>query len=293
MYCISKENSCRISALGLRKIWIMKLHPKCLKINISSSIWCLCASLFGMHFTVAQSAASLGAAGSFAVLGGSTVTDAGGSLFYGDVGVSPGTSITGIVASSITNGSIHENDSLAMQAHADAQAAYGTLAALSSDFDLTGQDLGTLILAPGVYSFSSSAQLTGTLTLDGSAMMNPEWIFQIGSTLTTASDSEINVINALGLPNVFFQVGSSATLGTGTDFTGTILADQSITTNSGTTVSGRLLAINAAVTLDNTVVAIPEPGVAALSLLGIAGLAFHRRRGRFHQRRPACRLSLP
>lgn len=238
----------------------------------------LCFSVIRLmdESAIAQSAVSLGTAGSFAVLGGSTVTDAGGSSFVGNVGVSPGASITGIIGSAVTGGSIHLNDELAMQAHGSAQAAYATLAGLDSDFALTNPELGGLVLAPGVYTLSSSAQLTGTLTLDGAGHTNPEWVFQIGSTLTTASDATVSAINGADLWNVFFQVGSSATLGTGTQFVGTILADQSITSTTGVSVSGRLLAVNAAVTMGGTMVAVPEPSASALAALSLAGLLFRR-----------------
>ena len=129
---------------------------------------------------------------------------------------------------------------------------------------MTGQDLGGLTLTPGVYCFSSSAQLTGTLTLDAQGNPNAVFIFKIGSTLTTASNSSVVVINTGGNSsiacNVFWQVGSSATLGTGTSFAGNILALTSITLNTGANVSGRVLARNGAVTLDtNNVTVCPPP----------------------------------
>ena len=192
---------------------------------------------------------SLGTANSFAVLAGSTVTNIGFSIITGDVGVSPGTSITGFPPG-IVNGTVHNNDGVASQAQTDLTAAYNAAASLACNFDLTGQDLGGLTLTPGVYCFTSSAQLTGILTLDAQNDPNAQFIFKIGSTLTTASNSSIVLINEAQACNIFFQVGSSATLGTNTQFIGNILALTSITATTGATVDGRLLAQNGAVTLD-------------------------------------------
>lgn len=126
---------------------------------------------------------------------------------------------------------------------------------------MTGQDLGGLTLGPGVYYFSSSAALTGTLNLSGNA--NERFDFLIGSTLTTASSSAILLMNGAQAGNVFWQVGSSATLGTDTSFAGSILAQVSITLNTGTSLSGRALALTGAVSLDDNVItvptAVPEP----------------------------------
>jgi hypothetical protein len=204
----------------------------------------------------------LGSADSFAVLGASTVTSTGNTILNGNLGLSPGTSITGFFSSDggpgIVNGTIYNNDPVAATAQANALTAYGILAGEAVNANLTGQDLGTLVLTPGVYKFNSSAQLTGALTLSGSGL----FVFQIGSTLTTASDSSILLINGAQADDVFWQVGSSATLGTGTSFDGSILADQSITLNTGASLDGRALALNAAVTLhDNIITApVPEPG---------------------------------
>ena len=148
--------------------------------------------------------------------------------------------------------------------------------------DLTGQDLGGLTLTPGVYFFSSSAGLTGTLTLNAEGNPNASFVFQIGSTLTTASASAVHFINGGNGNDVFWQIGSSATLGTTTDFAGTIVAEASITLNHGANIGcGRAIALTAAVTMDTNdvggscgVSAVPEPSTWAMMALGFAGLGF-------------------
>jgi Ice-binding-like len=200
-------------------------------------------------------APSLGTAASFAVLGSSTVTCTGGSIITGDVGVSPGSAVTGFPGSCTDFGTIHAADAVALGAHHDAALAYGNLVGQTCNFgpfaptDVLGvAPLQTLV--PGVYCFSSSAQLTGTLNLTGPG----PWIFQIGSTLTTAGSVHINGspfnINTCS-PGVFWQVGSSATLGSGSQIQGVILALISDTVVSGTNVSGGVFALTGAVTLDH------------------------------------------
>lgn len=203
-----------------------------------------------------QSAAiTLGTAGNFAVLAGSTVTNTGPSVVDGgNVGVSPGSAITGFPPGTLQPPyTIHAADAVALQAQNDLTSAYNTAAGLAHTQDLTGVDLGGLTLVPGVYLFSSSAQLTGMLTLNAQGDPNAQFVFQIGSTLTTASGSSVVTINGGSTPGctVFWQVGSSATLGTTTAFEGHVLALTSITLNTGATILyGSALARNGAVTLD-------------------------------------------
>ncbi len=191
---------------------------------------------------------------SFAVLGGSTVTNTGATIVTGNLGVSPGTAITGFPPGTVTGGTFH-NIPPATSAHLDLISAFTALSAPAHPClpanNLTGQDLGGLTLAPGVYCFNSSAQLTGKLTLQGNGI----WIFQIGSTLTTATNASVVMSGGGQDTNVYWVVGSSATIGTGTAFTGNILAQASITLTTGASVSGRALAIVGAVTMDTNNVA--------------------------------------
>jgi len=203
----------------------------------------------------AQTAPPLGTAQSYAVLAGSTVTNTGPSVIVGDLGVSPGSAVTGFPPGLVSGGAIHAADAAALSAQSALTTAYNSAAGQSCTLDLTGQDLGGQVLTPGVYCFSSSAQLTGALTLNAQGNPNALFIFKIGSTLTTASNSSVLVINGGSSCNVFWQVGSSATLGTTTAFAGNILALTSITLTTGANVSGRILARNGAVTLDSNSIA--------------------------------------
>ena len=230
----------------------------------------------------ADAAIVLGTAGNFAVLAGSTVTNTGLTVINGgDVGVSPGSAITGFPPGIITPPFTTHTDAVSAQAQTDLTTAYNAAAALAPTTVLTGQDLGGLTLTPGVYFFASSAQLTGTLTLDAQNNPNAQFVFQIGSTLTTASGSSVVTINDPILPGceAYWQVGSSATLGTGTAFQGHILALTSITMTTGSTIiDGSALARNGAVTLDTNTITncIPEPATLTLALIG--GGVFLKRR---------------
>jgi type VI secretion system secreted protein VgrG len=186
------------------------------------------------------------------------VTNTGATTtIQGDVGVSPGAAITGIPAGQPTGGSIHAGDPTAATAQTDLTTAYNDLAGRACGTNLTSQDLGGMTLAAGVYCFNSSAGLTGTLTLDGQGDANAVFVIQIGSTLTTASSAAVNLIGSAQAANVYWQIGSSATLGTGTAFKGNMVALQSITLNNGATLSGRALARNGAVTLDSNAITLP------------------------------------
>jgi hypothetical protein len=199
---------------------------------------------------------TMGAASGFAVLGASTATCTNLSDVTGDVGVSPGTAITGFNPDCTITGTIHAGDGVAAQAHSDLAIAYNDLKAVACEYNLTGTDLGGQTLAPGVYCFDTSVGLTGDLTLDGGGDSTATWIFQIGSTITTASNSKVIMAGSGESCNVFWQVGSSGTIGTGTAFQGNVLASASITLVSGSTLVGRALALNAAVTMDHNTVSL-------------------------------------
>ncbi len=230
------------------------------------------AGLFIGGLTVATDAEAqnLGTAESFGVLGSSTVTNTGPSVIQGNVGVSPGAAITGFPPGVIVApGTIHSADAIAAQARVDTINAYNVLQGLPSQADLTGQNLGGLVLSPAVYSFATSAQLTGLLTLNGQGNTASQFIFQIGSTLTTASNSAVLLINGANGDNVYWAVGSSATLGANTVFAGNILALTSITLNTGASITcGRALAQNGAVTLDNNAITLCVGGVVPPGVTG-------------------------
>jgi hypothetical protein len=203
-------------------------------------------------------APSLGSAESFAVLGGSTVTNTGATIVTGDLGVStPGVACTGFVGCTTTGpgkviGNIHVADPIANAAQSAALVAYNQLVGQTCDFNYPAvAEIGGLTLSPGVHCFPSSAQVTGKLTLSGGP--SSVYVFKIGSTLTTGPNASVVFQNGVDT-NVFWAVGSSATLGTGTAFTGSIFAVASITLTTGATVSGRVLA-RAAVTMDTNTVA--------------------------------------
>lgn len=205
----------------------------------------------------------LGTVGSFSVLGGSTVTNTGATILGQDLGVSPGTAITGFPPG-IVLGATHATDAAAAQAQLDLTTAYNDAASRATSSSVSG-DLVGQTLPGGVYTSAGPLALSGTLTLDGQNDPNSVFVFQAGSTLTTASASNIKLINGAQPCNIFWQVGSSATLGTNSTFAGTIMALTSVSVQTGTTVEGRALARNGQVSLDTNVFTIPSCNIPAPS----------------------------
>lgn len=197
----------------------------------------------------------LGTATSYSVLAGTTVTNTGPTTLERDLGVSPGSAITGFPPG-VSTGAIHAADAVALQAQSDVVTAYNNAAGQSLNTSVSG-DLVGLTLTEGVYNSTSSLSLSGRLTLDGQGNPNSVFIFQAASTLITDSASSIILINGAKACNVFWQVGSSATLGTASSFKGTILALTSITVQTGARVEGRALARNGQVSLDTNVFTTP------------------------------------
>ena len=234
--------------------------PKIQRIAVTAVV--LAALVLPTTANAVATPVNLGSAASFAVLGGSTVTNTGPTVVTGDLGVSPGTAVTGFPPGTVTGTTYTGTD--AAQAQIDLTAAYVNAAAEASDAIISG-DLGGLTLAPGVYSAASSIGLTGTLTLDAQGDPDAIWVFQVGSTLTTAAASTVALINDAQSCNVFWLIGTSATLGASSTFHGSMLAQASITIGSGVMVDGRALARDGAVTMDTDAItlsscaAAPEP----------------------------------
>ncbi|MHA7292051.1 ice-binding family protein [Arthrobacter sp. MDT3-24] len=199
---------------------------------------------------------NLGTATSYSVLAGTTVTNTGPTTLQRDLGVSPGTAITGFPPGN-SAGATHAADAVALQAQSDVTIAYNNAAGQPLTTSVSG-DLVGRTLTEGVYGSTSSLALSGQLTLDGQGNPNSVFVFQAASTLITASTSSIILTNRAQACNVFWQVGSSATLGTASSFKGTILALTSITVETGATVEGRALARNGQVALDTNVFTSPS-----------------------------------
>ena len=232
------------------------------RILIASAVTAL--SLLALS-TGASGQVSLGQAQNFEVISSQGVTNSGPTIIIGNVGLSPLDTITGFPPGVII-GTVHHADALAAQALADAHTAYNNLAGLPFLVanDKTGLGLGGMTLAPGVYHFDTSAGLTGHLTLATGANPNAAFVFQIGTTLTTAVGSSVSVTGAGAKsdPNVFWQVGSSATLNAGTLFDGNIIALASVSLGTGAViVNGRIIALTGAVTLLSNTVSVPGGGV--------------------------------
>jgi type VI secretion system secreted protein VgrG len=239
-------------------------------VRLSAAIALAGLLTFSASLALAADQPTMGTAANYAVMGATAISNTGPTVINGNLAISPGdaTSVTGIPPGVVT-GEMDAANADAVLAHTDLVSAYNDAAGETTTSNLTGTDLGGLTLTPGTYTFDSSAQLTGTLTLDGQGSTNATFIFRIGSTLTTASASKVALINGAGGCAVFWQVASSATLGTTTDFQGTIMAMTSITMNTGATIGvgglgngGRALAMNGALTLDTNIITPPPAGCA-------------------------------
>lgn len=206
--------------------------------------------------SAAQPPVGLGTATSFAVLAGTTITNTGASTISGDIGVSPGAAITQFPPGKVINGTQHAADAVALQAQKDLTTGYNS-AASRTPASAVPVDLGGKTLTAGVYKASSALGLTGTVTLNAAGDPNAVFVFQAPSTLITASSSNVALTGGAQACNVFWQVGSSATLGTNSTFVGTVMALTSATVQTGATVAGRVLARNGQVSLDDNTITRP------------------------------------
>lgn len=227
-------------------------------------------------------AVDLGSAADFAVLAGAGITftaPVDSTVVNGDIGSFATTTISGL-ENAVINGVNHAGDGVTQLAKIELGGAFTDAQGRPTDvfFPLI-HDVSGNTLVSGVYNAPSSLGITGVLTLDGGGDADAVWIFQIGSTLITASGSSVNLINGAQANNIFWQVGTSATLGVGSDFMGTIMAQNSITLNTNATMTGRALALDGAVTFDNNnIIMVPETGSSMLFALGLSLAALSHRR---------------
>jgi hypothetical protein len=262
---------------------IMKIRRHKARLPLSGGIAVIVAIgmlAAGPAYAAGPAPVGLGTAAPFAVLAGTAVTSSGGTTITGDLGISPGTAaaVTGFPPGTVS-GTTQAANPVAVQAKTDLAAAYAVAAGLP--VTATHGTLGGLTLVGGVYNTGGVVlDLTGTVTLDGQNDPSSVWVFQATSSLTTASASRVALINGANPCNVFWQVTSSATLGSGSTFVGTIMALTSITMANGVTVDGRALARNGDVTLindtiNNTCSAVsgptPTPGASITATTGATG----------------------
>ena len=206
----------------------------------------------GSNAVAAPTAVGLGTAGSYAVLAGTGITNTGPTTITGDIGTFPTTSISGVTSLTLS-GTNHAGDSVTQGAKTALGTAY-TTAAGEGPTTAIPEDLVGKTLKPGVYNSAAAIGLSGVLTLDGAGNRHAVWVFQAGSTLITASGSKVVMLNGAQSCNVFWQVGSSSTLGTNSTFIGTIMALTSISLQTGAKLDGRALALNGGVTLDSNTI---------------------------------------
>ncbi|HEY5051894.1 MAG TPA: ice-binding family protein [Solirubrobacterales bacterium] len=233
--------------------------PTHLKRGFAAAILAAVLAFAAVPAAVQAAPVNLATANPFVVLGGTTVTNTGPSVLNGDLGVAPGTALTGFGLPAVVNGATDENDGVAKQAQSDLTNAYNVAAGqpVAPADDLSGTNLGNRKLGPGAYRYTSEALLTGPLTLDAEGDRNAQFVFEIGSELTTASASSVVLVNGASPCNVYWQVGSSATLGTTTAFEGNLMALTSISLKNGASVIGRMLARNGQVSLIDNVLTRP------------------------------------
>lgn len=210
-----------------------------------------------------QNTQLLGNAYSFGVLGGTGAVNAGLTVVSGDVGSSPATTITGFPPGVVLNGSIHANDSVAIAGQASLGTASTTLAARACT-GAANLPLTSRTLTPGVYCYDATANLAGDLVLDAQGNPNAEFVFKIGTTLTSTAGTSVRLINGASPCNVYWRVGTTATLGLSTFFTGNIVAQGSISVGKGTSISGRALSKGGTVTLDTNAINVPQGCVASV-----------------------------
>jgi Ice-binding-like len=262
----------RNQILARKRSFIVKNNPanehsevKCGAVNRSKRVsallmgaalaLCLTASNLAAQAPAPLAPVDLGSASTYAVLGASTVTNTGPSVINGDLGVWPGTAFVPGTPPAAVNGTIHAlGDIAAQHAQASLAIAYNDAAGRTAGVVGVAGDLGGRTLAPGLYKSTSTLAITGDLTLDANGDPNAVFIFQVGSGLTVATGGRVVLSGGAKAANVFWQVGSSATLGTYSALKGTVMAYASITIATGATLDGRALAQHAAVTLDTNAV---------------------------------------
>ena len=214
----------------------------------------------------AATSVPLGAAGSFGVLVGASVPNTGLTVIDGDLGVSPGMSVTGFPPGTLSGGgSLHINDALAVQAQAALADAYAAVAAQPVSRPAITGNLGGQTLGPGVHASDATLAITGTLTLDAGGDPGAIFVLRAGSTLNSAAASQVVLQGGAQACNVYWQVGTSVTLAAASSFSGTILATGSLTLGAGMTIAGRALARDGDVTMDSTTITVPTCAGGALS----------------------------